>query len=147
MRYADIRTYLADCLLPKVDVATMAHGLELRAPLLDHEVLEFALSLPDEYVLDGAADKRVLRAVLARYLPRALFERPKQGFSLPLRDWFRGGVRAAAEGLATSERLQATGWFRPGGIAALAREHVDGKRDHSQRLYSLLALDEWLKIA
>ena len=145
MRYVDVETYLADCLLPKVDVATMASSLELRAPLLDQEVVRFALSLPDEYVLSGRTDKRLLRAVLGRYLPAELFDRPKQGFSLPLSEWFRGELRPLAEGLSRSERLGDTGWVRPEGIARLVREHVEARRDHSQRIFGLLALDEWLK--
>jgi asparagine synthase (glutamine-hydrolysing) len=145
MRYADIRSYLADCLCPKVDVATMAHGLEARAPLLDQEVLTFALSLPDEFVRGPDGGKRVLRTVLARYVPSALFERPKQGFSVPLRSWFLEEARATVSALPTSERLLDTGWFKPAGLQGLVDEHVAGLRDNSDRLYALLVLDEWLK--
>jgi asparagine synthase (glutamine-hydrolysing) len=145
MRYVDITTYLADGLLPKVDVATMAHGLEARAPLLDQELVRFGLTLPDEYLVGAAGGKLVLRALLARYLPPALFERPKQGFSIPLKSWFAGEVYGAVAALATSERLVGTGWFRSEGIDQLVREHAGGLRDHSQRLFGLLVLDEWLK--
>jgi asparagine synthase (glutamine-hydrolysing) len=145
VRYVDIATYLADCLMPKVDVATMAHGLEARAPLLDQEVMRFALALPDDWLLDRTGGKQILRAVLARYLPLSLFERPKQGFSVPLRSWFIGGMRHMAAALPTSERLMQTGWFEPAGLQLVVREHMDGLRDHSQRLFSLLILDEWLK--
>jgi asparagine synthase (glutamine-hydrolysing) len=145
MRYVDIGTYLADCLMPKVDVATMAHGLEARAPLLDQELVRFALSLPDAWLVDHDGGKRILRAVLARYLPASLFDRPKQGFSVPLGSWFTGSIRHLASGLSASGRLIETGWFRPAGIQALVREQVSGLRDHSQRLFSLLVLDEWLK--
>src|SRR5881396_1133818 len=82
MRYVDVSTYLADCLMPKVDVATMAHALELRAPLLDQEVVRFALTLPDAWLVDQRGGKKLLRALLARYLPESLFDRPKQGFSV-----------------------------------------------------------------
>ena len=145
MRYTDICTYLADDLLPKVDVATMAFGLEARAPLLDQEVLQFALSLPDEYLYDEGGGKRVLRALLGRYVPPHLFERPKQGFSVPLRRWFAGSLRGSMQGLAGSERLRALGCLQPAGIARLVEEHTRGIRDHGDRLYSLLILDEWLK--
>jgi asparagine synthase (glutamine-hydrolysing) len=147
MRYVDIATYLADCLMPKVDVATMAHGLEARAPLLDQELLRFALSLPDAWLVDRDGGKRILRAVLSRYLPASLFDRPKQGFSVPLGSWFTGSIRHLASGLSTSAPLMDTGWFQPAGIDALVREHVSGLRDHSQRLFSLLVLDEWLQHA
>jgi asparagine synthase (glutamine-hydrolysing) len=145
MRYADIRSYLADCLMPKVDVATMAHGLEARAPLLDQEVLAFALSLPDDYVRGPDGGKRVLRSVLSRYLPAALFDRPKQGFSVPLRSWFLQEARSTVAALPTSERLLETGWFNAAGLRGLVDEHAAGLRDNSDRLYALLVLDEWLK--
>ncbi len=77
MRLVDVRTYLADCLLPKVDVATMAHGLEARSPLLDQEVLEFALGLPDRWLVDANGGKPLLKALLRRFLPAKLFQRPK----------------------------------------------------------------------
>ena len=145
MRYVDVSTYLADGLMPKVDVATMAHGLETRAPLLDQEVLEFGMSLPDEWLIAGRNGKRILRSVLDRYLPSELFARRKQGFTLPLQRWFGGSLRPAVEALATSDRLLADGWFQPEGIRGMVREHRAGARDHSQRLYNLLVLDEWLK--
>ncbi len=145
MRYSDIRTYLADCLLPKVDVATMAHGLEARAPLLDQEVLEFALSLPDEYVIGPDGGKRILRTLLSRYVPPELFERPKMGFSVPLKTWFMTEARERVAALSTSERLLGTGWFKAEGIRTLVEEHMTGLRNHGDRLYSMLVLDEWLK--
>ena len=145
MRYVDMATYLADGLMPKVDVATMAHGLETRAPLLDQQVLEFAMSLPDEWLVGAGSGKRILRSVLDRYLPAQLFARRKQGFTLPLQRWFGASLRPAVEALATSERLLEGGWFQADGIRGMLREHTAGARDHSQRLYNLLVLDEWLK--
>jgi asparagine synthase (glutamine-hydrolysing) len=145
MRWVDITTYLADCLLPKVDVATMAHGLEARAPLLDQEILRFALSLPDEWMVDHQGGKKILKEVLHRYCPPELFARPKQGFSLPLGAWFRQSLNTRIEALPDSERLRSTGWLDPAGIRTLLAEQMAGLRDHSQRLYSLLVLDEWLR--
>ena len=144
MRYADMETYLADDLMPKIDVASMAHGLEVRAPLLDYEVVRFGLSLPDEYLVDARGGKRILRDLLLRHLPRDLVERPKQGFSVPLAPWFRGALRPRIEALAGSERLLGLGLLDPDGIRRLADEHMAGARDHSQRLYALLVLDQWL---
>lgn len=145
MRLVDVATYLADCLMPKVDVATMAHSLEARAPLLDQEVLEFALSLPDQWLVDGNGGKPLLKTLLTRFLPPDLFQRPKHGFDLPLQVWFgRGATSAWADQLAESESLRDCGWLNPAGIRTLAREHRDGVRDHSQRLYNLVVLREWL---
>ena len=76
--------------------------------------------------------------------PPTLFERPKQGFTVPLKSWFTGSVRDAISSLPMSERLRASGWFQTTGIQTLVRQHIDGLRDHSQRLFSLLVLDEWL---
>jgi asparagine synthase (glutamine-hydrolysing) len=144
MRYTDVRTYLADELMPKVDVASMAHGLEVRAPLLDHEVLAFGLRQPDAHLFDAAGGKRLLRTLLHRHVPAALFDRPKQGFSVPLRRWFLGPLRARAAALADGSRLLDSGLFRPAGLRALVAEHAAGTRDHSQRLFALLVLDAWL---
>ena len=145
MRLVDVSTYLADCLMPKVDVATMAHSLEARAPLLDPEVLEFALGLPDRWLLDGNGGKPLLKALLRRFLPSYLFQRPKHGFSVPFQAWFAGGPTSAwGDQLADSESVCDCGWLKPAGIRTMAREHRDGVRDHSQRLYNLLVLREWL---
>jgi len=145
MQLVDIHTYLADCLLPKVDIATMAHGLEARSPLLDQEVLEFALGLPQEWLLDGNGGKPLLKALLARFVPPELFQRPKHGFNVPLPVWFAHEATSGwADELADSESLRECGWLNPAGIRAMAREHRDGVRDHSQRLYLLLVLREWL---
>ncbi|MDF1505351.1 asparagine synthase (glutamine-hydrolyzing) [Roseisolibacter sp. H3M3-2] len=144
MRYVDVVSYLAEDLNPKVDVATMAHGVEARAPLLDQEVLELAFSLPEHYLVGPDAGKLPLRALLRRYVPPALFERPKQGFSVPIDGWFRGPLRERVSALPRSEPLLATGWLRGAGIARWLDEHQSGARDHSQRLFSLLVLEEWL---
>ena len=145
MQLVDIHTYLADCLLPKVDIATMAHGLEARSPLLDQEVLEFALGLPQEWLLDGNGGKPLLKALLARFVPPELFQRPKHGFNVPLPVWFAHEATSGwADELADSESLRECGWLNPPGIRAMAREHRDGVRDHSQRLYNLVVLREWL---
>ena len=98
MRYVDIASYLADGLLPKVDVASMAHGLEVRAPLLDQEIVHFGLSLPDAWLIDEGGGKRILREVLKRYVPIGLFERPKQGFDVPLQAWFKGELAPVCRG-------------------------------------------------
>ena len=146
MRVADAATYLADGLMPKVDVTSMAHGLEARAPLLDPEILEFAVGLPDEWLVDGNGGKRILKALLGRYLPARLFERPKQGFAVPLSRWFGGTMRTGVlDDLHHARPLLDTGWFRAEGIQRLVCEHKSGMRDHTHRLYNLVVLREWLR--
>jgi asparagine synthase (glutamine-hydrolysing) len=145
MRCVDIETYLADCLMPKVDVATMAHGLEGRSPLLDHELLRFALGLPDAWLVDHRGGKRVLKAVLQRYLPLDLFERPKQGFTVPLALWFKAELEPTLRGLLNGSCLLETGWFQRRGLESLIQEHAAAARDHTQRLFNVLMLDAWLR--
>jgi asparagine synthase (glutamine-hydrolysing) len=146
MRYVDIESYLADDLMPKVDVASMAHGLEVRAPLLDHEVLRFALSLPDSHLRDATGGKRILRDLLYRYLPREFFDRPKHGFTVPLSRWFRGELKSRMESLADSPALRSLGVLQPAAIRNLVEESAAGRRDNDQRLFNLLMLDEWLTV-
>lgn len=145
MRVVDVMTYLADCLMPKVDVSSMAHGLEVRAPLLDVNIVRFGLGLPDEWVVGPKGGKRILRSVAERYIPGEYFARPKQGFSVPLATWFVGDARSMITNLQHSERLLDTGWFRREGINMLIEEHTRGHRDNSQRMFNLLVLDEWLR--
>ncbi len=144
MQYVDIRSYLAECLMPKTDVATMAHGLEARAPLLDQEVLKFALSLPPDWLSNGVQGKRILRSVLTRYLPDSLFARPKHGFDVPLVAWFTTTHLDRIQRLASRSSLLESGWFQQDGLQRLIDEQVAHRRDHSQRLYNLLVLDLWL---
>jgi asparagine synthase (glutamine-hydrolysing) len=145
MRYADVGTYLADCLNPKVDVATMAHALEARAPLLDHTLIEFGLGLPKSYLIDARGGKRVLRSLLARYLPSEIINRPKHGFTVPLDDWFREPSRSIADGLARSDALASVCGLDMNAVASLVGQHVGGQRDHGDRLFALLALDTWAR--
>ncbi len=144
MRRADLSTYLADGLMPKADVTSMAHGLELRAPLLDHEVVRFGLSLPDALHRDEHGGKRLLRALLARYLPGHDFVRPKQGFSVPMAAWLGDGFDARLSALAEGP-LTTSGLLDAGGVSTLLAEHRAGRRDHGERLFALLMLEEWLR--
>ncbi len=144
MRRADLGTYLADGLMPKADVTSMAHGLELRAPLLDHHIVRFGLSLPDALHRDAHGGKRLLRALLARHLPGHDFVRPKQGFSVPMAAWFGQGFDEMLSGLSRGP-LTAGGLLSAEGISTLLAEHRDGRRDHGERLFALVMLEEWLR--
>jgi asparagine synthase (glutamine-hydrolysing) len=143
MQYVDLRTYLPGDLLTKVDVCTMAHSLEARAPLLDHRILEFAFRLPAG-LHDVDRPKAMLRQILRRYVPTELTDGPKRGFSAPLREWFRGELKPTVQRLANGP-LADTGWFNRSAIAGLVDEHVNGRRDNSERLFHLLALEMWLR--
>ncbi|HEV8356808.1 MAG TPA: asparagine synthase-related protein, partial [Gemmatimonadales bacterium] len=107
-------------------------------------VLEFALDLPDRWLLRRNQGKLLLRRLLRRYLPAELFQRPKQGFSVPLRDWFRGALTAAFDP-ARCEALFDSGFIRREGVTQLLDAHARGHRDHSQRLFNLVVLGRWLE--
>jgi asparagine synthase (glutamine-hydrolysing) len=143
MAVIDLLTYLPDDILTKVDRATMAVSLEGRCPILDHRVVEFALGLPREHKIAGATTKIVLKNVLARHVPRALFERPKQGFESPIADWLRGSLRDWAEDLLDPIAMHADGLLDPAPIQQKWLEHQSGRRNWQSALWSVLMFQEW----
>lgn len=142
--WLDARTYLPEDLLTKVDRAAMAASLEVRAPFLSNDLVAFAASLPEPFLTDGARGKLVLRRVLARHVPPALFERPKQGFEPPLADWLRAGLRDWASALLEPGRLARSGLVGNAPlVTAMWREHLGGRRNHAYRLWAVLMLMAW----
>lgn len=135
----DANTYLADDILVKVDRAAMANSLETRAPLLDHRIIEFAYSLPLKFKLSGGTGKRVLREVLYRHVPAAIVDRPKMGFSIPLAQWLRNELRPWAEHLLSRIAGDATPFIKAD-IDRMWREHLAGKNNHSEKIWSVLTL-------
>ena len=143
MRYLDLISYLPGDILTKVDRATMAVGLEGRAPLLDHRLLEFSWRLPTDVHLRGGQSKWILRQLLKRRLPPALFERPKSGFGVPLGIWLRGPLRDWAESLLSVERLEAGGLVNPVPVRALWRRHLNGEVNAEYPIWGVLMLQAW----
>ena len=143
VRQYDYGCYLVDDVLTKTDRASMAVSLELRSPLLDTGLLEFAWSLPDEYVVAGGEGKRILKDLLARYVPRALIDRPKQGFGVPVGDWIREPLRDWAEALLEPRRLAAEGVFDAARVRDLWARHVTGWSDQSEALWAILMFQCW----
>jgi asparagine synthase (glutamine-hydrolysing) len=141
----DLRSYLVDDILVKVDRATMACGLEARDPLLDYRLVEFARSLPGYLHTEACGEKQLLRQVLERYLPAKLFARPKQGFSVPIRQWFRGPLESALRETLHGGWLTSSGFFRPGAIESLAAEHVSGRRNHENFLWAVFVFEQWYR--
>ncbi len=140
---ADIHTYLPDDLLVKVDVATMAHGLEARSPFLDHELMEFAATIPAETKMHGLRTKAVLKSAMANRLPRELLRRPKMGFGVPIDRWLRDELREMAYDVLLSERARARGLFCHDRIRQLLDDHVARRRASHYRIWALLFLELW----
>jgi asparagine synthase (glutamine-hydrolysing) len=145
MQHLDFITYMVDDVLVKVDRASMACSLEVRCPLLDPAVIELAWRLPPSLRLAPDGGKPVLRAVLANYVPRHLFERPKQGFGLPLELWLRGPLRDWAEELLDENRLRAAGYLRPEAIRNIWNQHLSGEHEHTFLVWSILMFQAWLE--
>jgi asparagine synthase (glutamine-hydrolysing) len=139
----DVRTYLPGDLLLKADIASMAHSLELRSPLLDHEVLELGVSLPDSLKMQGLRGKVALRRAWADALPHEVARRGKTGFGVPISRWFRGELRDLAGDTLLGERARARGQLRPAVVERLLGDHARGRADHGHRLWCLLMLELW----
>lgn len=143
MMLVDFTTYMADDILTKVDRASMGVSLEVRCPLLDPDVIAFAWSLPSAMRIGPKGGKHILQDLLARHVPRALFERPKQGFNIPIEEWLRGPLRDWAEELLDARRLHDEGFFRPQAVRRVWQEHVSGRRSHTFLLWSLITFQAW----
>ena len=143
--FTDMSTYMPDDILTKVDRASMAVSLECRIPLLDYRVAEFGLGLSEECKMGSrrADGKRLLRALLAKFVPPALFERPKRGFSVPLASWFRGDLRWLLDEYLDRGRLRREGVFDADVVEGLVREHLAGHRDREAVLWSLVCWQMW----
>jgi asparagine synthase (glutamine-hydrolysing) len=122
----------------------MAVSLETRIPMLDHRVVEFALSLPDNLKIRRGQGKWILRQVLFRHVPRQLVERPKSGFAIPLAAWLRGPLRGWAESLLTAGEMHSSGLLDSAAVRRLWEEHQTGRADHHTLLWNILTLQAWL---
>lgn len=142
--YLNVRTYLLDDLLPKMDRMAMAHGLEARSPLLDRALMELAAELPDRLKRRGARGKIVLKKAVEDLMPPGILERRKHGFGLPIGEWFRGELRPlAADALLSGPRLGR--FLRQDTLERLVREHDAGKIDRGHQLWTLLTHELWLR--
>jgi len=142
---ADTMTYLPNDLLVKVDIATMAVSLEARSPFLDHYVIEFAASLPENLKLRGLTTKYLLKRVLKKLLPAENLKRRKMGFGVPLGHWFRGRLEPFLRETLLAEKALKRGIFKPAAVTRLVDEHTRGVRDRAHQLWTLLMLELWFE--
>jgi asparagine synthase (glutamine-hydrolysing) len=143
MMYLDLTSYLPDDILVKVDRAAMATSLETRMPFLDHRLVEFALSLPLSISRAEGTPKWPLRQLLYKRVPRALVDRPKMGFGIPVNAWLRGALRDWAENLLDRKRLEAGGLLRPQPVREAWEDHLSGRRDCQYFLWNVLMFEAW----
>ena len=141
----DVNHYLPDCLLVKVDIATMAHGLEGRSPMLDHEFMEFAASLPVDLKRRGREGKVILRKAARQLLPAEILDRRKMGFGVPLDHWFRGELRGMASDLLLSGAGATRGLFDTRFVRQMLDEHAAGIAPWQDQLWNLLMLEQWFR--
>jgi asparagine synthase (glutamine-hydrolysing) len=141
----DVTTYLPGDLLVKVDIATMAHGLEGRSPFLDHEVMEFAASLPSHFKLRGSTKKFILKAAMAPWLPPELLDRPKMGFGVPIDAWFRGELKEFMQDIIASTKFRQRGIMRPTVVEHLFNDHVAGTASWHYQLWNVVMLEMWFR--
>ena len=145
IQYLDLKTYLVGDINTKVDRASMAHSLEVREPLMDHELVDWLATLPSNFKIQGQEGKALFKKSMEPHLPQDVLYRPKMGFSVPLARWFRGPLRQRVQDAVLGERLMATGWFNPVYLRHVVEAHQSGARDYSAPIWTLLMFEAFLR--
>jgi asparagine synthase (glutamine-hydrolysing) len=141
--HIDVKSYLADDILVKVDRMSMAVSLEARVPLLDYRIVEFAFTLPPHLKMRGLRTKYLLKKTFHDDFPPEIRRRGKQGFSIPIKNWIRGDLKGMMTDLLAEKRLREQGFFNPVFIHQLMREHLGGRENHSHKLWALMVFQLW----
>jgi asparagine synthase (glutamine-hydrolysing) len=141
--YVDAKSYLPDNCLVKVDRMSMAVSLEVRVPLLDIGLVELAFSMPDSLKVNRGQTKYLLKKLAAKTIPSNCVYRPKEGFSIPIKNWLGGQFRPILERYTDSALLQSDGIFEPSVVSTLKTQHLKGKANHSHILWSLIVFHAW----
>ena len=144
MQYLDLRLYLQESILVKVDRASMASSLEVRAPFLDHELVEFVAGLPSERKLKGLTSKYILKKSMRTWLPDEIIQRKKKGFGVPIAKWVKGPLKELFEDLLCSDRIKREGFLNPAYVTTLLHDHLENKKDNRKKLWTLLMWQLWV---
>lgn len=144
--WADIHVYLPDDLMVKVDIATMAYSLESRSPLLDHVLLEWAMTLPEDATIPGGTTKAIFKKAMEPFLPHDVIYRRKMGFGCPVDHWLRGELKEMAYDLLLSPLAQSRGIMDRNAVQVLLDEHCSGSNEHHTRLWPLLIMELWFRM-
>jgi asparagine synthase (glutamine-hydrolysing) len=145
VQYLDLKTYLVGDINTKVDRASMAHSLEVREPLMDHELVEWLATLPSSLKIQGQEGKFLFKKAMEPHLPSEVLYRPKMGFSVPLARWFRGPLKQRVRDAVLGESLASTGWFNRAYLTHLVDAHQSGARDYSAPLWTLVMFEAFLR--
>ena len=145
IQYLDLKTYLVGDINTKVDRASMAHSLEVREPLMDHELVDWLATLPSSLKIHGQEGKYLFKKSMETHLPNDVLYRPKMGFSVPLARWFRGPLKQRVKDAVLGDRLASTGWFNADYLRHLVDAHQSGARDYSSPLWTLLMFEAFLR--
>ena len=142
----DVGCYLSEFQLAYMDRMSMAHGLEVRSPLCDYRLAEFATKLPPNYRLKGSHSKHILKQVSYQWLPREIIERKKVGFDSPIGQWFKGELREFLLAFLSEQQILRSGMLNPVGVRDLISDHLSGRKDYSLQLWSIVALEAWYRM-
>jgi len=146
VQYLDYKTWLVSDINTKVDRAGMAHSLEVREPLMDHELVQWTATLPSRYKIRGGEGKAIFKQAFEPLLPHDVLYRPKMGFSVPLASWLREPLKDRVRQALLGERMRDSGYFNPSTVRRLIDEHNSGLRDHATALWSLLMFEAFLRV-
>jgi len=144
LQYLDLRLYLQEAILVKVDRASMACSLEVRAPLLDYELVEFVMGLSSKLKLKGFTLKYILKKAMKGWLPDEVIKRPKKGFGVPIAKWIKGPLKELFRDLLSSERIKREGFLNPEYVTTLLEDHLRNKKDNRKQLWTLLVWELWV---
>ncbi len=144
LQYLDLKLYLQESILAKVDRASMACSLEVRAPFLDHELVEFVMSLPSTLKLKGLTSKYILKKALKNYIPDEIIHRKKKGFGVPIAKWAKGELKELFEDLLLPSRIKGEGFLDSKSTSRLLQDHLSNKKDNRKQLWTLLVWEIWV---